>query len=146
MKYFQVLYIIIIFFTINGCLKKDKSIDLAKGKSNQTSKTIDQKMVKLVAYLVHAINYNALNNGILESRQYWKNHKEDGKHTDWYFNGIKKQETNWKKGKLHGRYIKWNKKGELINTSLYKLGVKQKEETLDPKTGKMVVTFEKKIE
>ena len=59
-------------------------------------------------------------------------------------NGTKKGESVWIRGKKTGKHNLWDETGKLIKIFYYKDDEKIKELTLDPKTGKMVVTFEMK--
>jgi len=126
----------------NGFISPSKKY---KGSWNDWYKNGQQKSAEIYDnwnFVGHQVYW--YENGNLKYKKNWKNHMKDGQHTDWYKSGIKKQETNWEKGKLHGLYNKWNDKGKLKKRFYYRYGFKLKEETLDPKTGKMVVTFEKK--
>jgi len=82
--------------------------------------------------------------------------KENGKEIKWHENGQKENESFWLNGEKQGRENWWNEKGELTLINYYKnqeiikqvyfeKGKRIKERVLDEKTGKMSVTYEKKL-
>jgi len=74
------------------------------------------------------------------------NGKHHGKAIFWHSDSNKWLESNFINGEKHGKCIEWNAKRQIIKLDIYVKGYLIKSNSLDPKTGKMVVTFEKKIE